>query len=113
MLGSLKKAFTAVKESAVEAGAKSYLNGKIQKFGTITNLQIDPGQRRFLIEAELKGETSPVQVSVGSYEVSESGGHSFVIARDFDSSREWLATALNEYVAGRPLRIPPTVRRVL
>jgi hypothetical protein len=113
MLGTLKKAFTAVKEGAVEAGAKSYLNEKIQSFGTITSLQIDSTRKIISIEAELKGEPAPIQVKVGKYELSGSGDQCFVVARDFESSRPWLALALNQYLASRPFRIPASLRRLL
>src|ERR1051325_8380096 len=98
MLGTLRKAFTAIKEGAVEAGAKSYLNQKIQAFGTVTDLKIDTAQKTLVIQAELQGETSPVQVRVLQYEVTGSGPHFFVIARRFEASRPRLHTALNTYL---------------
>jgi len=113
MLDSLKRAFTAVKQGAVEAGAKSYLNQKIQKFGNVKELQIDPGQRVIAIEAELKGEVSPIQIRVGNYELSGSGDASFITLHRFEASREWLQTVLNDYVAGRPWKIPANVRNLL
>lgn len=113
MFGAFKQVFTSVKAGAVEAGAKAYLNGKIQDFGRVTNLQIDTAQKTLLIEAELKGESSPVQVRVGQYELSGDGENSFVVARGFEASREWLATVLNSYVANRPFRIPGAVRNLL
>jgi hypothetical protein len=113
MFESLKSAFNSVKEGALEAGAKSYINQKIQKFGSVTSLEINSRQRTIGIEAALKGEGSPIQVKVGSYEVIQDGDASYIILRGFEASREWIAAVLNEYVAGQRFPIPSGLNKVL
>ncbi len=113
MFESLKSIITGVKEGVLEAGAKTYLNGKIQNFGTITNLQIEPRLKRIAVEVSLKGEAVPVTVSVTSYEVVSAAEASFLIPKHFEASREWLASALNEYVANRRFELPAPLAGVL
>jgi hypothetical protein len=113
MLDSFKKALTAVKEGALEAGARAYLNREFEKYGAVTNLRIDSQRRTIVIEAALKGESSPLEVSVGGYELQDDRGSCLIILRDFAASRGWVAAILNEFVAGRPLRIPASLRMVL
>jgi hypothetical protein len=113
MIDSLKKALNAVKEGAVEAGAKTYLNKKIQKFGTITHMEIDMQQKNALLEAALKGEPGPVTVRIHNYCLTKIGPKDYISAQRFESSREWVAEVLNEYVAGRQFQISSTLASVL
>ncbi len=113
MFESLKGIVSALKEGAVEAGAKAYLNEKIQAFGTITNLQLDPRRKTIACEISLKGEPLPVSVKVGAYEITCAGGTTYITLRQFEASREWIAAVLNQYVAGQPLQVPSAVAGVL
>jgi len=110
---SLKNALTAVKEGAVEAAAKTYLNQKIQKFGTITHLEIDSKEKTILLEAALKGEPGPVTVRIRNYRVTTIEAVNYLAADRFEASREWVAAVLNEFVAGRPFQIPAALAAVL
>lgn len=113
MFDSLKGIISALKEGVVEAGAKAYLNEKIQAFGTITNFKLDPGLKNILCEVSLRGEAAPVTVKVGSYEIDCVGDKTYITLRQFEASREWIATVLNQYVAGYRLQLPSGIAGVL
>lgn len=113
MLESLKNIVTGFKEGAVEAGAKAYINRKIQSFGTVTNLQIDSQGKTIALEASLKGEAAPVFVKVVNYEVVSAPGATYLVFARFEASREWLTALLNEYVAGQRLPVPASLLQLL
>ncbi len=113
MLESLKSIVSAFKAGAVEAGAKAYINQKIQNFGEVTSLQIDPLAKTILLEASLKGETTPVLVKVIQYEVISTPEAAHLVLKRFDASREWIGAVLNEYVAGQKFTIPASIQKVL
>ena len=109
MFESLNKMVGAAKGRLVEASARTFLNGKIQNFGRVTRLSIDPGARSASLTIELKGETSPITVEILNYDLSTSAGQTHVCLRQIQASREWLTTALTQYLVGRPLLVPPAV----
>lgn len=113
MFNSITKAISAVKDGAVEAGAKAYINQKIDGFGSVTNFQLDSKKRAMQIEVELKGETTPIRVRVGSYEVLQKEGAVYLKLDDVTASREWIGLAVKQYVAGREFRIPDSLRKWL
>lgn len=113
MLDSLTNAWAAGKEGAFAAAAKVFLNRKVDKFGSITNLQLDSKQKNLAAELVLKGESTPILIQVDAYEVDEKDGVAWLTVRGIHASREWLNAALNEFLVGRPLQIPAIVRRAL
>ncbi len=112
MFSSIGKAWSAVKEGAFESAAKLYLNQKIGEFGQVTRFELDRKAGRMFIEAELKGESSPVSIEVGSYEVQSRDGADYLTVRSVNASREWMGIALQQYVVGREFKIPSSVARL-
>jgi hypothetical protein len=100
--------FSALKTKALEFSARAFLNRKIEKFGTVTKLEIDRRARSIRLELALKGEAMPIGVDATSYEICEVDGATYVLVHHFDGSRDWVKAALNEYVAGRKFQIPRT-----
>ena len=113
MLESLKTLVNAFKEGALEAGAKAYLNQKIERFGTVSDLRIDPRAKTILLEASLRGESSPVSVKMLDYELVSAADAAYLVFGRFEASREWIAGVLNEFVAGQRMALPPSVIKLL
>lgn len=111
MFGSIGEAWGAVKDSAFESAAKLYLNQKIGEFGKVTRFELDRKGGRMFIEAELKGESSPVSIEVGNYEVQHRDGADYLTVRRVTASREWIGIALQQYVVGREFKLPANVAR--
>jgi hypothetical protein len=111
MFDSLGKAWGAVKDGAFEAAAKLYLNQKIASFGKVTQLSIDRDSKRIFVQAELNGEASPISVEVGRYDLVERDGASYVTVRQVSASREWIGSALQQYVVGREFKLPASTAR--
>ncbi len=113
MFGSLGDALSAVKDRAIEACAKAWVNREIEKFGSVTDLRLDSRQRTLAAQLALNGETSTIDVHAGSYDLIRENGMTFISFRDFRSSREWIGNVLNQYVAGRKFRLPDALRSAL
>ncbi len=113
MFESLKNIVLAFKEGAVEAGAKAFINRKIQSFGEVTHLQIDARAKTILLQAMLKGEASAVVVKVLRYEIISAPEATYLQLGAFEASREWISAVLNQYVTGLRLPVPASVLAVL
>ena len=98
--------FTSIKEKALEVSATAYINRKIRNFGKVKRLEINSERARLHIEAELAGETAPVVIDVGSYELLRENDLTFITLREITCSKEWLGAVLTEYVGGTKLQIP-------
>ncbi len=110
MFDSLGNALGAMKDRAIEACAKALVNREIEKFGRVTELHFDSQQRTLAAQLALNGESSPIEVQAGNYQVIQENGMTFIAFGDFRASREWIGGVLNQYVAGRRFQIPEALR---
>jgi hypothetical protein len=106
MLSSFANALTALKERALEATIKRLVNAKLETFGSVSSLRIDSTQRTISAQLSLKGETELIEVKIGSYEVIQENGATYISFQNLQASKEWIGSALNEYVAGRRFKVP-------
>ena len=113
MPSSFANALTALKERALEATIKRLLNQKLEAFGSVTSLRIDSTQKTISGQLSLKGETQPIEIKIGSYEVIQENGATYISLQNLQASKEWIGSALNEYVAGRRFKMPNAVKLVL
>jgi hypothetical protein len=113
MLSAIANAIIALKQRAVEATAKSLINRRIATFGSVTSLHIDSKERTLFAQLALKGETQPIEIKIGSYEVIQENGLQYIIFQNLHASKEWIGSILNEYVAGRRFRVPAVAGMVL
>ncbi len=97
------------KDKAFEASAKAFLNHEIKAFGTITSLTMDRRLRKASLTAELKGESVPICVEIGSYDVVEQNGRTCIRVQEVTANREWLNEALRHYLVGRLIPLPSNV----
>jgi len=113
ILSSLAGALVATKDRAIEACVKAFLNQKIEKFGSVANLQIDSVQRTICAHLVLKGEISLIEVNVDGCEVVQENGQVFISSQSFRASRGWIENLLREYVAGRKFQLPKVAKLAL
>jgi hypothetical protein len=113
MFGSLNDAVIAMKDKALQAGLRAFLNRQYERFGSITRLEIDSRARRMDVELSLKGESEPIQIEVCAYELVEREGRMFIRVLDAKASRKWLTGALAEFVVGKELAVPEAARLAL
>lgn len=77
-------------------GAKMFLNKYFEDFGEVTQVDIDPRANQAVLWAALHGEPAPVRLEVG-YRVEQEA----LVVVHFRCEREWIASALNRFLAGK------------
>lgn len=105
---------SSAKDRLIETGAMAYLNNKLlAPYGKATSLRLDSTAKRITIEVELKGETSPLEVEVLDYEITEENERFFVKAKKIRTSREWLTTLASEKLCDVRFEVPAQVGSLL
>ncbi|SPE51196.1 conserved hypothetical protein [Verrucomicrobia bacterium] len=113
MFRSLADRFREVKDGAVEMVAKTFLNREIERFGAVMKLEIDSKAKTMWAELALKGETGPIAVKIGRYELVQENGVTAISFQGATCSREWISVVLNEYLADRKFQVPDAVKKLL
>jgi len=102
------------KDRLVEQMAMAYLNGSLlAPYGRATRLRIDSTAKKICIEAELKGESSPVRVEVTDYEIKQEGNRYFATVKGVGTSREWLTTLAMKHLRNVRFELPAQVGGLL
>jgi hypothetical protein len=108
----IANALVSLKERGLEIAAKAFLAGKLEKFGSVTRLEIDTRAKGVCIEMALKGETSLVEVNC-RYEVHRANGVTEVLLQEAKASREWISAVLGEFAVGQKFKVPNAVGMLL
>src|SRR6185369_9942136 len=102
------------KDRLIEQAALAYLNGTfLETYGRATSLRINSKDKTILIEAELKGETTPLQIEVDGYKINHEGHKYFVTFKSLRTSREWLTALAENELQHRRFALPASTARLL
>ena len=105
---------SSAKDRVLEQVALAYLNGNLlAPYGRATSLRIDSTAKTICIEAELRGETSPVKIEASDYEIRQEGNRYFAKVKGIKTSREWLTTLAMKYLRDVPFELPAQVGGLL
>jgi uncharacterized Fe-S cluster-containing MiaB family protein len=113
MLKIFTNALSVLQDRAIEASAKSLINQKIEGIGRVTEIQIDSKQKTISAQVALKGETVPISINIGAYELVQENGVTCISFKGFTASREWISALLNRYLTGHKLQVPNAVGMAL
>jgi hypothetical protein len=97
-----------IKDRALQVGAKHYANQHLQRYGHMTNLQIDSVTRTIHFEILLKGETTPLTGSA-KYEPKLDGEKKLLEFTEIQTSREWMNLLIQDFLKTRAIEIPPGI----
>jgi hypothetical protein len=97
--------FRTAKDWALQAGAKHYANERIQRYGHMTNLQIDSATRTIHFQILLKGETTPVTGSA-KYQPKLDGEKKLLEFTEIQTSREWINLLIQDFLKTRAVELP-------
>ena len=73
---------------------KRFVNSKIERYGYMLKLDINSGDKTIDLEVLLRGESAPLKVHVGRYEVI-GGAESGIKIGQITTSREWITEVIN------------------
>lgn len=102
-----------MKDGALGAALKGYLNDRFGEFGLITACTLDTKNGRLEIEAELKGEKHPITATLEHFELVREGGKPMMVLHEFSSSRPWLGLLLTKLFRGKRYPLPATFAALL
>ena len=103
---------SAIRDKAIQAAAKSWLQTQTEAVKDVQSLEIDSKQKTFSMKLELAGEIEPLTVT-GSYQLRDNGGKTVLAPMDIETSKEWLTILAAEQVKGRTFEVPGIVRSFL
>lgn len=114
---SLFSFLNPAKDRTSEVLAKLHFNhfeNKFQRYGHMTNIQINSTAKFIHVELELKGEPAPMIIDVKSYELSTESGETFIRIGKIKTSREWIYQLISDYLPpGKRFKISGAVKSVL
>ena len=105
--------FDRLKGQAVSLAARQFLNSYLEKYGTMLNFSVQPETKSIDAEILLKGEQSPIKLTLSGYEIGGSAEKPTLRIAKVAASREWLEVVLREFVEGKPIDLPPKAAPLL
>ena len=104
---------TGLKDRALSKGVELALNSRLQRFGKMLSFQLDSQKKTIELEVLLKGERDPLHVTVERYEIVREGAKYYLLAERIVTSREWINTVAESYLAGQRFEIPERYAKML
>jgi len=101
---SLFSLLNPTKNHLLAGAVKLWFKQTQNRYGLMTQIRIDSQNHRIDVELLLKGEATPIQVAVKSYELSSETGETFIALGDIETSREWINHLIREH-------LPPEKKR--
>ena len=91
----------------MESMATPMINNSLLKpYGQATSLRLNSSEKSAAITLALKGESQPVEINIGKYELIPEGGKVYLILHAVTTSREWLTTLAQEHLINKKLELP-------
>ena len=97
------------KDHLLSLGIKDRLNHLVKPYGTMLDFHLNTTDRSISISAQLKGEQSPISVTIKEYEIVCEEGKTYVRFPNVQTSREWLTTLAREKLAFQKIPLPDHV----
>jgi hypothetical protein len=105
--------FHRSKDATLAFTTRIAINTKLRSIGEMTELSIDTKNKRVRLRFELLGEQEPIDIDILRYSLKQEDGTTYITLEEVQSSREWLTSALREFVVGEDLVIPAKAGAVL
>jgi hypothetical protein len=98
--------FSAAKDLMTSKAAKSWVNDYIKTYGQVEEFSIDSKRRRIDMKCHLKGEVSPIGVTIEKYQLEQRGGKTYIEVIDSSATRPWMQAAMRAHLHGRKIEVP-------
>ncbi|HHO77205.1 MAG TPA: hypothetical protein ENN05_12370 [Deltaproteobacteria bacterium] len=112
-MGTLKDLAHKGKDMGVSRALMALGERYFDRFGKILDLKLDSKNNEIHLEILLRGESTPVEVYIKRYTITEERGMHFIAAEKIYVSREWMNVLAREYVQGRRFKISGTYSKIL
>jgi hypothetical protein len=106
-------ALSGLRDKALSKGVELAVNSRIRRFGKVLKFQLDSREKTIELEILLKGEHEPLRVSLKRYEIVEEESRYYLLAENIVTSREWINTVAENYLAGQRFEIPERYAKIL
>ena len=108
-------ALHSAKDSFLSQVAKARLSRLIQKYGTMIELKLNTTERSLSASLQLKGEPTPIDISIRDYSLVTKEGRSFLEldGSKIETSREWLTILIQDHLGQRAIPIPDNLARFI
>lgn len=101
-----------MKDWLIEKTVPGLLNDRVLKpFGELTTFKFNSSERSAEGELMLKGESQSIRLRIGSYDVVNDGGKTFIVINSMMTSREWITRLAQEFVIGKRFELPESVAK--
>lgn len=112
---SLSSIFNPAKDRLLAGTVRLWFNQTYQRYGKMTNIQINSTAKSIHVELDLKGDPTPLMIDIKSYEVATRSGETFIQLGDIESSREWINQLICDFLPPekRHFKLPGAVKMVL
>jgi hypothetical protein len=106
---ALSKALKKITEHCLMAN-----NIKIERYGQMSNLNLDTSSKNLTIDLNLKGESEPVRINA-QYSVNTEGEEPEITIENMQFSREWMSNLFEDYVPKENLsfKLPEQARTLI
>jgi len=105
--------FVGLKDKALSKALEFAINLKIKEYGEMLNLKLDSQNKTIELELMLLGEKEPLNVYVGSYEISEENGKFYLTAKNIKTSRKWINIVAKNYLENQKFEIPENIAKTI
>lgn len=103
------------KDFLLAGAVKLWFNQTHQRYGKMTHIRIDSQNHRIEVELDLRGESSPIQLALKSYELGSEAGETFITLGQIETSREWINQLIRDYLPPdrKRFKVPGAVKVLL
>ena len=101
-----KNLLDKTKGQAVSMAVKQFLDSYLKQYGKMLNFSVQPETKTIYAEILLKGEDSPVKVTLTGYEIGGTAEKPELRVARVAASREWLEVVLREFVENKAFPLP-------
>ncbi len=113
----IKNILKSGKDSVLSAAVKRIVTYYIREYGKMLNFKLDSVNKSINIEVLLKGEDSPIKITLYDYELISEGDEAIFSFERIEASREWMnilaANMLEEKDGKKIFRLPAEQAKLL
>lgn len=102
-----------MKDNALGAAFKSYLNERYGGILDILDVQMDTKAARIDVQAQLAGEHEQIRISIEHYDLESTREGRFIVLHAASSSRVWIDRLLALRFVGKKFKLPGAVAALL